>query len=538
MALTFGQEKALAAVKSGKNVFITGGGGVGKSYLIKKIVESLEEEGKTVLVTASTGKAATLIDGVTCHRALQIPIKMTWAAKPKVNSKSPIYLADVLLIDEISMIRIDVFDFIVKTIEQVNEIRRSDPKNENRNPVQIITVGDFSQLSPVLKRTDDGSPDEGELLSDHYGFDVGAGYAFLSPGWKRCDFVFCMLTEVLRQSDRAMIDAVNAIRIGDRTALSYFKENTRKEDFPIGEEGVITLCGKNRTADRINNAALARLPGRGKDYRAEISGSVSEQDKQAPDLITLKEGARVIMLQNTEKYRNGSGGTVTRLRERCVSVVIDETGEEVEVPYATWTVEKYVVKKENGKKHVTKAPIGFFSQLPLRLGYAITIHKAQGQTFDKVVLILGSDDKKENAKSTRPEIFSYGQFYVAVSRVRDIKNLRIKGNIDLIELLADPEVVEFYKNNSCVISSPIISEVSNSETNPLEKDKKKKQKSPSEKSEAEESLATVQCPQGIAPLVLIFSSTLSEKSKLVAGTDLLVPKSIEKQVRDYLEMLS
>ena len=551
MALTIGQEKAFDAVKSGKNVFITGGGGVGKSYLTKQVIHCLKKSGKTVLATASTGIAATLIDGVTCHRALQIPISMTWTASPNVGPSSPIYLADSLLIDEISMIRMDVFDFIVRTIENVNEIRKSpeylaDPKNTHRDPIQLIVVGDFSQLPPVLKLNKDG-PSARDLMNTYYGFDIGSAYAFRHPCWDRCHFIFCELTEVVRQADPETATAFNAIRIGYRSALRYLKEKSKKEDFPPDEEGVVMLCGKNKTAERLNSTALARLPGRAKDYFADVWGTVTEQDKVAPDTISLKVGAHVIMLQNTEKYVNGSCGVITRLMDRCVFVLIDDTGEEVAVPYATWNIEKYVVINEDGEKTVGKEVIGRFSQLPLRLSYAITIHKAQGQTFDKVVLVLGSDDKKKNAKSILPEIFAYGQFYVAISRVKNIKNLRIKGDIDLIEKLADPEVIEFYKRNDSVIfsTSTADSKVPESEDQPpkdekIQETKTKKKRHTKKKADVrtEESFASIQCPKNIAPLVLIFSTTLSPESRLVAGTELRVPRNIEKQVSDYIEMLN
>ena len=150
------------------------------------------------------------------------------------------------------------------------------------------------------------------------------------------------------------------------------------------------------------------------------------------------------MVQNSEKYRNGSSGTITATYESSVSVLIHETGEEVDVPYATWDIERYVVKEKNGNKKVEKEKIGSYSQLPLRLGYAITIHKSQGQTYGKVVLVLGSDDKKKGARSTRPEIFAYGQLYVALSRVNSIDGLYIEGNLDLVDKLTAPEVMNFY----------------------------------------------------------------------------------------------
>lgn len=138
--LTNGQKQALLEAQNGHNIFISGGGGVGKSYISQIIVDELQAAGKTVLITASTGKAAMLINGVTCHRAFRIPIRMTWSATPKITPKDPIYESDVILIDEVSMLRIDAFDFICKSIQKVNRIRKSsiylaNPKNKHRDPI-------------------------------------------------------------------------------------------------------------------------------------------------------------------------------------------------------------------------------------------------------------------------------------------------------------------------------------------------------------------------------------------------------------------
>lgn len=442
ITLTKEQNAILTKAKKGDNLFISGGGGVGKSFVVNYIVDALKKAGKTVLITASTGKAATLLGGVTCHRACKIPVKMTWMREPDVDKKAPLYEADTLIIDEISMLRIDAFEYVVQLIEKINDLRRSveyqsNPKNKHKAPIQLIVVGDFCQLPPVIVRSHDGKPDDATLMSAHYGFDIGNGYAFQAPGWKRCQFVVCELTEVLRQSDKPMIDALNKLRFGDRSGLDYFREHSRKKKF--SKESVIHLCGTNKTATEINNAALSRLPGKGKKYEADIVGQVSEQDKQvAPEMLHLKAGAQVIMLQNTEKYHNGSSGIVTALRPDGVTVRMDETDEEVDIAYITWNVERYVVKEVNEKNVVEKEKIGSYSQLPMRLGYAITIHKSQGQTFDKVSLSIGN--------AMHPEIFACGQLYVSLSRVRSAENLYVDGDLNVVKQLADPEVIKFYED--------------------------------------------------------------------------------------------
>ena len=533
--LTKGQVSALDAVRKGKNVFVTGGGGVGKSYLVTQIVDELQASGKTVLITASTGKAATLIGGVTCHRAFNIPISATWMATPKIDEDSPVCAADVVLIDEVSMLRIDAFEFIIQSIEAAEQIRST--------VIQIIVVGDFGQLSPVIVHRTDGSPDEGELMSEHYGCDIGQGYAFKAPGWGRSHFVTCELTEVVRQSDRDMIDALNKIRYGDRTALTYFATHKRQQKFSDTDD-VVYLCGKNRTADRINNTSVARIPGQEHKYYAICRGQVSEQDKQAPDLIRLKVGAHVIMLQNTEKYRNGSNGTITATHEGYVSVQIQETGETIDVPYATWDIERYIVTKDvNGKKKVAKEKIGTYSQLPLRLGYAVTIHKSQGQTYDKVVLCLGSDDKKKNAKSTHPEIFAYGQLYVGLSRVRSMNGLYIEGNLDLVDKLTAPEVIEFYgisglpQKISCStqdIESPKKTKKTTAKTSG-----KAAKKNPLaiEKKILSPGLSVLHCTEKNVSIAWIFAHTLSPDAVL-SGTDILIPEKYCKEAEQFINALA
>ena len=170
-----------------------------------------------------------------------------------------------------------------------------------------------------------------------------------------------------------------------------------------------------------------------------------------------------------------------------------------------------MVKSENGKRNVKKEITGYFCQLPLRLGYAITIHKSQGQTFDKVVLAIGGDDKKKTAKYTRTEIFAYSQFYVAISRANDIRNLYIKGDIDLIEKLADPEVIEFYRR-----------------TRPCGTDVGK----------TEKAFTTIHCARNIAPIIWFLSSSLSPDAERITPTEITVPKEFEAQIKHCIETLN
>lgn len=460
--LTKGQKEALEAVRTGRNVCITGGGGVGKSYISRKIIEDLQKQRKTVLITASTGRAAMLIGGITCHRAFNIPVKLTWQAEPKITTSSPIYEADAVIIDEVSMLRID---------------------------------------------------------------------AFQAPGWKQSDFLLCDLQEVVRQSDQAMVDALQRIRFGDYTAIEYFSKNARKKPFS-SEEGVVYLCGKNRTAERINDVRVSKLSGKERTYEAEITGQVTEQDKQAPELLRLKKNAQVVMLLNTEKYRNGSTAIVKQLRSREITVKIEETGELVDVPYASWNVERYVVSKE--KKKVEREVIGTYRQLPVRLGYAVTIHKAQGQSLDKVVLVLESDDQIEDAEPTRPEIFAYGQLYVGLSRATTMDGLYIEGNLDLVDKLAAPEILEFYG----VPEPAATSEPKKVPLQKLPESEKKAKKGPKEpkKTEKDSGMVEVQCKKHAQRVAWTFAHTLAPKAE-IQGNKLIIPAKCREQVESFIKAI-
>lgn len=435
MGLTQGQQAALNAVYSGKNIFLTGGGGVGKTFLVNVIIQYFTDRKKNILITASTGKAASLINGVTCHRCFKIPVKMPWVAIPKIAPESPICNADAILIDEVSMLRIDAFDFIAVSIKKANASR----KKKGKKPIQVIVVGDFAQLPPVLSDRNNKGPSEKQLLSEyyleHYNVTIHSGYAFESPNWEELNFITCELTEIIRQSDHDMISALSSLRFGNASSLSYFITHSKSKPFSKKTTGVIKLCGKNRTAESINQIELSTINGSERSYQAIITGEVTEQDKSAPDLLRLKIGAQVIMLVNSENYLNGSTGIITALHDDYISVRL-RSGREVDITYYEWDVENYIcIPHEDGTNEIKKVIIGTFSQLPIKLGYAITIHKSQGQTYDRMELT--------------PEIFCYGQLYVALSRVKDIKNLYINGDISKYEsLLADPDVVAFYHKDT------------------------------------------------------------------------------------------
>ena len=421
--LTQGQSRALAAAQAGESFFLTGGGGVGKTFIVLAIAKALEDMGKNVLLTASTGRAATLIGGATAHRTFRIPIHMAWMTDAKLTDT--VESADAVIIEEVSMLRMDAFDYVLRVIDQANNQRL----RHRKPPIQLITVGDFGQLPPVIVDSRNGGPGERDLMQMHYGGEIGGGYAYRIPGWKRLKTI--SLTEAVRQRDVSLVNALNRVRFGDASALRYFQANARKVPWN-DSDGAVCLCGKNRTADSINSASLARLPGRMRTYYEAVWGDVSPQDKIAPSSIDLKEGARVLMLVNGPGYDNGTCGTVTKMGTNSVFVLMDNAKTPIEVQKHQWPVYRYEVNAGD----VTLRTIGEVSQLPLRLGYAVTIHKSQGQTYDKASLTLGYGAN---------EIFAPGQLYVALSRVRSIDGLYIDGDLGRVRVLAANEVCDFYK---------------------------------------------------------------------------------------------
>lgn len=387
------QRLAYDDVMRGKNVFVTGGGGTGKSVLIKTLVDSLRSQGARVAVAASTGVAAVNIGGLTIHSVLCSGIsgnidelKQYANRKMGLLERADKYLGnlEVLVIDEVSMLTgdyIGMMDWWLRHIRQVNDFFGG---------VQVVFVGDLLQLPPVVVRD--------EVIKDHY--------AYMNPVWDQCGLQYHYLKEVFRQEDPEFKRMLADVRRGENThvALPYFN---RRVGADLGRLPT-RLCPKNVQVDKINQDHLKRIGSSSEMYTAEFSGNKNWCDMLAknciaPEYLELKIGAPVLFLTNDRSagHYNGMRGVVHDMLEDRVRVETDK-GDVVDVCEHEWSI-----TGSNGRVLAT------MSQIPLKLAWALTVHKAQGMTLDWMCFEPSGT-------------FAEGQTYVALSRARSLDGLSLQ----------------------------------------------------------------------------------------------------------------
>ena len=417
---------------TGSHIFLTGKAGTGKTTFLHNLKgPSLNTRAaKRMIVTAPTGVAAINAGGVTLHSFFQLPFgpfipgseahennrqRMFRFSKEK---KRIIKSLDLLVIDEISMVRADLLD-------SVDAVLRQHRRNEQPfGGVQLLMIGDLHQLSPVAKQN------EWQLLQQHY----ASVYFFSSHALGRTEMLTIELKHIYRQSDVRFIKLLNRVRDNRLDAAAIGELNQRYiENFtPEEGKGYITLTTHNRSADAINKTRLAALAGKEYRFDAEISGDFPENIYPTPGALVFKEGAQVMFLRNDaspeKRYFNGKIGKIKTLSTQEIRIKCSGEPEEIVVEPVEWENIKYTVNEEN--KEIQEEVIGKFKQFPLKLAWAITIHKSQGLTFDKAVI---------DAKSA----FAHGQVYVALSRCKTFEGMVLSSPVPSRGIETDDAVLCF-----------------------------------------------------------------------------------------------
>lgn len=395
------------------NLFLTGRAGTGKTTLLKKF---LADAGESAVVLAPTGVAAMNAGGQTIHSFFKLPPRLV---EPQDVRRLPnarvVRAIDTVVIDEISMVRADMLDAIDRSLKLNRGSKRP------FGGVRMILSGDLHQLPPVV------SADEGPILQERY----GGGYFFNAPAFREAEFALLALKHVFRQAEPRFLALLGALRSGrvtpaDEAVLEGLVSHRSAAD---ASETHVVLTPNNANAFRINQTRLSALRGRSKVFKADVQGQFEDKSYPTEADLELKEGARVMLIRNDPEGRwvNGTLAHVAGFGGRSVIVEIDRRAYEIEP--AAW--EKYRYGLEADTKKVKREVVGTFKQVPLRLAYAVTIHKAQGLTLDKVFIDFDSG------------MFAHGQAYVAFSRARTLEGLEISRPLRPRDLVLDREAFAF-----------------------------------------------------------------------------------------------
>ncbi|CAB4579037.1 unannotated protein [freshwater metagenome] len=403
------------------HLFITGRAGTGKTTLLHEFVATTA---KRVAVCAPTGVAALAIGGQTIHSLLRLPLGIIGDRElgfiPK-ESLAVLANLDALVIDEVSMVSADVVDAIDRRLRQAKR-RRNSPFGG----IQMVMFGDPYQLSPVVS----GQAEKAYFL-DHY----RSSWFFDAKVWLNTEMTTFELDTIHRQADgefRAVLNALREGRMDPEMGRMLNERGMREPDDPE----LITLTTTNASVTRINSIALERLEGKAKIAHADIEGDFgSTSAYPADEQLVLKPGARVMFLRNDTagpdgpRFVNGTIGTVTKITD---TVGVDIDGEGVLVEPVTW--EKIRYEYSPATKTISHDVVAEFTQFPLRLAWAVTIHKAQGKTLDAAVIDLGQ------------RAFAPGQTYVAFSRLTSLDGLYLKRPLSPSDIIVDQDVLRFMSN--------------------------------------------------------------------------------------------
>ncbi|QDP60500.1 MAG: putative ATP-dependent DNA helicase [Prokaryotic dsDNA virus sp.] len=413
------QQEAIRRINGGESIFLTGSGGVGKSWVIDQVND------ENTLLCAPSGIAALNIGGITCHRAFALPLGIP---TDEDFYKIPRYMWDTfsgnavkrIIIDEVGMLRTDYFVLISRRLQR---IRGNDLPFGG---IQVVLVGDFYQLEPILKH------------SEQEYFDFASKFCFGSKLW---DFPTIELTDVKRQSNKRQVLMLNSIRRKDKhykKALEYIQKECKPYE---PDDNTLHLCCYNKDADYINQLYYSKMEGEERCFYAKIPPNWGKE-RPVDEVVRLKVGTRVLIAQNCPQgtYVNGDRGVVVGFRtlpDGNEAVEVEKDDETIcYVVEGTWEKYSYSKVKDiwnpDAKEKLVKAVDSRYIQMPIKLGWAVSVHKSQGMTLDDVAIDVGSG------------CFSHGQAYVALSRIKDLRNLSFVKPMLPEDIIVNNEVKKFY----------------------------------------------------------------------------------------------
>jgi hypothetical protein len=400
-------------------VFLTGKAGTGKTTFLRHIRQTTE---KKLVIVAPTGVAAINAGGMTIHSFFQLPfgpLLPNAEERPELSynaeKRELLQSLELLIIDEISMVRPDVLDQIDLILKSLRG------SSHPFGGVQLLLIGDLAQLSPIIREQ------EWALLRPYY----ATPYFFSSQVLRSAPYVRIELDKVYRQSDETFVNILNEMRGTEISAAALETLNARYlPDFrPPANDPYIILTTHNRIAQELNSECLDALEGGETEYKAVIRGEFPADAYPTETTLKLKPGAQVMFVKNDtsaeKRYYNGKIGTVVKLEADMVHVVTPD-GQDIAVGALEWSNVSYRLEEEQ----ISEQNAGNFLQIPLKLAWAITIHKSQGLTFDKAIIDVG-------------EAFTHGQAYVALSRCRSLQGLVLRSPVGLRNFIADPAVTRF-----------------------------------------------------------------------------------------------
>ena len=418
------------AEHTSRSIFLTGKAGTGKTTFLNDFVRKTR---KKHIVVAPTGIAAINAGGVTIHSMFGLPLRTFLPTTDRVDSNLANNIADlmphfkyrkdklkllreieIIIIDEVSMLRADVLDMMDFSLRHV---RRNQQKFGG---VQMLFIGDLYQLPPVVR-------DE-YVLKQYY----DSPFFFDSYALKELPFITLELTTVYRQKDENFLEILNEIRDGAVGDIDFDTLNERYlPDFEPKDEPYVYLTSHNRMADEINQKKLAALPGKSRFYDAEIIGNFNENQFPNDEILELKIGAQIMFIRNDasgeKRYFNGKLAEIVEVDDKEISVIIDGEDEIYKLKKETWEQKRYSLGED---KSIQEEVLGSFKQYPIRLAWAVTIHKSQGLTFDRLIIDAGKS-------------FASGQVYVALSRCRTLEGIVLKSKITPEVIFSDRRVSKF-----------------------------------------------------------------------------------------------